>query len=66
MHAVFYLRACLGVFDVAVCIRYGKGRGKVITSESEGPGWDLKQAVLESLDGLVDYGVYCIDDVVDE
>lgn len=66
MHAVFYLGACLGVFEVAICIRYGEGRGKVITSEPEGLGWYLKQTILESLDGLVDDGVYCIDDVVNQ
>ncbi len=67
MHAVFDLSARLGVFAIAIPIPilYGKSRRTVVTSEAEGLGRYLQQTVFESLDGLVDDGVYCIDDVVD-
>jgi hypothetical protein len=65
MHAVFDLSARLGVFAIAISILYGKCRRSVVASEAEGLGRYLQQTVFESLDGLVDDGVYCIDDVVD-
>lgn len=66
MHAVFDLSARLGVFAVPTPILNGKSRRRsVVASEAEGLGRYLQQTVFERLDGLVDDGVYCVDDVVD-